>query len=77
MVPPRQNHPAAALGPLAHDVAACVRFCARIWWRLCDVCGAERCGVINGTAGATGVATGGNGTVTIYYVFVAGAWVTK
>jgi hypothetical protein len=32
---------------------------------------------INGTAGATGVATGGNGTVTIYYVFVAGAWVTK
>jgi hypothetical protein len=33
--------------------------------------------VINGTAGATGVATGGNGTVTIYYVFVAGAWVTK
>ena len=32
---------------------------------------------INGTAGSTGVATGANGTVTIYYAFVAGAWVTK
>ena len=32
---------------------------------------------INGTAGATGVATGANGTITLYFCFAAGAWVTK